>query len=612
MPVAKSQLVLLFITILMLSGGAYYWFRLRETPDDAMQKLAAQNIDVTGDAFLAEIKAAHMENIHYFLLAGAGPGTQNQQDGTSALMVAADSGNKAVLAALLAYLQTHPEEAAKDLNLQDTANQKTALIVAVEKGDPDIVSQLLAYGADTSVTDKTGETPLIVAVRHNNLKLLPILIAADAAQHQGASINLQDMGGETPLTYAIRGQNADIVDALIKAKADAVSADRSGVTPLMVAAEVGNEAIGARLLAAGAKLDTADRAGNTPLTTAIRHAHPAFARMLLDKGAGVDFHTTGPLPLQAAVSAEPFDAPLFNYLLAHSKDAVTIDASLVFDAIDHKNADLVKALLDRNINAKATNAKGETLLYHAIENGLEDSALLLIDKGADIYQTGIPGMTPLERATKHNESKVVKKLLSLGVSPDQKTSEGYTIAEMAVYSGYPEILDALLAKGAKLEKDFGVLWSIRDGGGRSVPVLLKYGAKPTVMSNSGDPALWLAASAGEVEAVEALIKYHTPVDVQNTAQGMTPLAIASHGGQLAVVKLLVEAGANLETADAFGMTPLAHAAYMTKPDVVEYLISKGANVHASDKQGRSITDLAALGEASSARDRVITLLQQKR
>ncbi len=611
MPIPKSQLFLLLLTAFIVVGGAYYWLGIRETPQTAAQKLAAQNIAVTEDTFFAEIKAGHTDNIHYFLMMGAQPSMVNK-DGVSALMTAVDTGNKQVVSLLLSALAKNPQDAARTLNLQDTANQKTALMTAIEKGNAELTDLLLTHGADTAVTDKTAQTPLIIAVRHKATNLLPLLIAADVKQHQGVSINASDTGGETPLTYAIREKSPEIVETLIAAKADAVAADRSGVTPLMVVAEMGDETIGNKLIQAGAKVDTADRLGNSPLTIAIRHSHPAFARLLLEKGASPDFHTIGLPPLQVAIAAEPFDAPLFTYLLEHGKDTGSVSASLLFDAIDHKNADLVKALLDHGISATATDAKGETLLYHAIENGLEESALILIDKGASSTQTGIPGVTPLERATKHNEIKVVEKLLALGVPPDQKTAEGYTIAEMAVYSGYPEILDALLSKGAKLEKDFGILWAIRDGGGRSVPVLLKYGAKPTVMSNTGDPALWLAASTGEVEAVRALIQNHAVLDAPNAAQAMPPLSIASHDGQLAVVKLLVEAGAKLEMPDAFGMTPLAHAAYMTKPDVVEYLIGKGANVHAADKQGRSITDLAALGEASNARDKVIALLQQKK
>jgi ankyrin repeat protein len=183
---------------------------------------------------------------------------------------------------------------------------------------------------------------------------------------------------------------------------------------------------------------------------------------------------------------------------------------------------------------------------------------------------------------------------------------------MAVYRGYPEALGALLDHGARVQKDFGVLWAIRDGGGRSVAVLLDHGASPNVVSDNGDSALWLAASAGEASAVQALIAHRAEINYQNKAQSMTPLCIASHAGQLEVVKLLVAGGAKLEIADDFGMTPLAHAAYMTKPDVVEYLIGRGANVHAADKQGRSIADLAGLASASSARDKVLSLLLQRK
>ena len=111
--------------------------------------------------------------------------------------------------------------------------------------------------------------------------------------------------------------------------------------------------------------------------------------------------------------------------------------------------------------------------------------------------------------------------------------------------------------------------------------------------------------------MQALITYHAVLDYPDKHQGMTPLIIASHNGQLAVIKLLLDAGAKLELKDNIGMTALAHAAYMTKPDAVEYLIAKGANTHAMDSQGRSVIDLAALAQASDARIKIMTLLQQK-
>src|SRR5262249_50691405 len=162
---------------------------------------------------------------------------------------------------------------------------------------------------------------------------------------------------------------------------------------------------------------------------------------------------------------------------------------------------------------------------------------------------------PLELAVKHNEIVMVKRLLGMGASGDMKTAEGYTLAELAVYSGYPEVLQALLDHGARIEKNFGVLWAIRDGKGKSVGVLLDHGANPNVLSENGDSALWLAASAGQVEATGALIAHKAVIDYPNKAQSMTALAIAAHSGQLDTVKMLVEAHANLESKDGYGMTP---------------------------------------------------------
>lgn len=600
----------LLLVFCLLVAGLYFIFHKSDTPEDAIAQLNDQNIAVTKSNFLSEIREGHIDTVQLFIKAGAEPDTVDT-NGTSAIMVAVESGHKDILALLFSLIPNDPSQSNAIINVQD-ADGRSALSIAIERDAPDMVTQLLQHGADTALMDKASQTPLLLAVTHKSTDLLPLLIAADNAQHQGANLNAADARGDTPLTAAIRAQSKEIVTILLAAKADGVTADRSGVTPLMVAAETGDETIGAQLLAVGAKTDVADRSGNSPLTIAIQHAHPGFVKFLLDKNADADFHTTGPLPLQVAVTTEPFNTDIFAQLLAHSKQSGAMDPAVLFDAINHKNEALVKLLLDHGVSAKTTDAKGETALYYAVENGLEDSALLLLDKGADFHTSDTSGITPLELATKHNEIKIVQKLLDSGLSPDQKTTEGYTIAEMAVYSGHPEILDALLNKGAKLEKDFSVLWAIRDGGGKCVPVLLKYGAHPNVMNNTGDPALLLAASAGETEAVAALIEYHAPIDYPNTSQGLTPLGAASHAGQLATVKQLVEAGAKLELADAYGMTPLAHSAYMGKPDVVEYLLSKGANVHATDRQGRTVLDLASQGERSPTRDQVLLLLQKQK
>jgi serine/threonine-protein phosphatase 6 regulatory ankyrin repeat subunit B len=605
------RLIIMLLATVMVGAGAVYWFVLREDPQKAIQALQAQNIDLSEDGFITEVKAGHADNVHRFIIAAGANAATLDKDKNPALVVAAEGSDKATISMLLATLPANPQDAATVINIQDTTG-KTALLAAADRGDADTVDQLLSRNADVSLANHTGETPLIAAIKHKNDALVSTLINADKSQHNPPiTLQMTDNTGDSPLIYAIREQDKDIVKTLLDAKVDITSSDLRGTTPLMVAAEVGNQDIAEMLLQAGAKIDVADKYGATPLINAISHNHSDLAKFFVNKGGNPDFHTADKLPLQVSLEAKPFDSGLFTFLLARSKQVNNTSGTLLFEAVDRNDPDIVNALLESGLKPNIANENGETLLYHAIESGNQDIVLELITKGADVTQTGVTGISPIERAVKRNEARVVSKLLDMGAQADQKTTEGYTLADTAIYSGEPEILSALLDKGAKVDKDFGVLWAIRDGKGKAVSALLAHGANPNVMSANGDPALWLAASAGETEAVQALIAYHASVDFPNKAQSTTPLAIASHTGQLDAVKLLLAAGANIEAKDAFGMTPLAHAAYMTHPDVVEFLLSKGASIHAADSQGRSVAELAGLASASPQRDKVMMLLNRR-
>uniref|UniRef100_A0A8C5SUI3 E3 ubiquitin-protein ligase MIB2 n=1 Tax=Laticauda laticaudata TaxID=8630 RepID=A0A8C5SUI3_LATLA len=88
--------------------------------------------------------------------------------------------------------------------------------------------------------------------------------------------------------------------------------------------------------------------------------------------------------------------------------------------------------------------------------------------------------------------------------------------------------------------------------------------------------LVVEAAHGNIGKVRDLIqKYPDKVDVQN--QGRTALQVASYVGQMEVVKLLVQAHANIDLWDEEGDTALHYAAFGNQADVARLLVSKGAN-----------------------------------
>jgi prolyl oligopeptidase len=119
-----------------------------------------------------------------------------------------------------------------------------------------------------------------------------------------------------------------------------------------------------------------------------------------------------------------------------------------------------------------------------------------------------------------------------------------------------------------------------------------------------DEALLDAARRGDVEAVRLALDQGAPVNTANS-HGSTALLLAADKGQDAVARLLVERGADLDAHDRFfGQTPLGAALGAGRLDLARFLIEKGAS-DAADALGTAIEkgDLS-LAKAALASGRV--------
>lgn len=100
------------------------------------------------------------------------------------------------------------------------------------------------------------------------------------------------------------------------------------------------------------------------------------------------------------------------------------------------------------------------------------------------------------------------------------------------------------------------------------------------MAMAAGQDLLMATEAGDLEHMQTLLAKRVAINATN-AQGWTPLHVAAAGGNVAVVELLLQHGADVNAVSHIGATPLDNAiTYSRSQGVANLLRQHGAEGHA--------------------------------
>lgn len=176
--------------------------------------------------------------------------------------------------------------------------------------------------------------------------------------------------------------------------------------------------------------------------------------------------------------------------------------------------------------------------------------LFYVGRQRGVAQRALPGAV-LNR----HESGILRSLKK-GADPNAFDEQGYTAAIHAASNGEVQVLEQLLAHGAKL------------GLGTS----------------QGETPLYSAAQHGHLETVKFLLKNGVPVDPE-TVHRETPLLIAAREDHVSIVRLLLEAGANVNQQDNRGWSALMIAIRENHTDLINLLLGHNVDVNLAPKEG---------------------------
>ena len=450
----------------------------------------------------------------------------------------------------------------------------TRLAEAAMREDSAAVRALIQQKADVNAVLPDGTTALHWAVNADDLDTVSLLIQA------GANVKAKDRYGFTPLYYASTNGSAAVIRKLLDAGADPNAADAGGETALMTAMRSGNIDAVKALLQHGADVKAKDAVTQqTALMWAVRSNFPAAVEILLEYGAEINARTRiGKTP-----AARPPGAGGGSH-----------------------GAGIVRSGWPEQ-GFQGETPGGMTPLLYAARDGRTDIARMLIAAKGDVQQADVNGITPLLMAITNNHLDTAKLLLEKGAAVNAADWWGRTPLYAAI-----EIRNRDYGRNNEHEIDrpaaLDLIKTLLDRGAnvnartKEVPPTRRFVTPLGDLSwvdFTGQTPFLRAALAGDITVMRLLLEKGADPNIATFA-GTTPLMAAagvnwmtgqtfieSKEASMEAVQLCLDKGGDVNAKNSMGVTVVIGAANRGADDILEFLVKKGARLDVKDKEGRT-------------------------
>jgi uncharacterized protein len=396
------------------------------------------------------------------------------------------------------------------------------------------------------------------------------------------------------LADAAERRDTVLVRTLLEARTDVNAAQADGTTALHWAAYNDDLAMATLLIRSGANVNASNRYGVPPLSLASANGNADVVKALLEGGADANAALKG-------------------------------GETVLMVAARAGNVDAVKALLAHGARHDARERRGQTALMWAAAEGHADVVRALIAAGADVFATLDSGFSPFFFAVREGHIAVVRALVDAGVDVkatvqrrDGATGTYKPVARdtspllLAVQNGHFELALALVEMGA----------DPNDRRSGFTPLHTITWVRKPDSSDGSEPAPIGSGRLTSLEFVREIVKRGADVNlrlpkdtpkVPNTssridAEGATPFLFAADRSDVALMRLLLDLGADPLLPNFTGSTPLMAAAGLgtTEPleeageeveaiEAVTMLLDLGADIDAVDDNGDTAMHGAAYG-----------------